>query len=194
MVFGHLVTLSPCHLVILEGVMRIVVYLLIGGVIGAMSGALGIGGGVLLVPALIWLCGFKYLKAAGTSLAVLVPPIGLPAALEAYYHERVDLEAAVCIAAAFAFGAYFGARLVPYLPEEMLRLLLGLLMAFIATRFILSADASATPAAVGLVAVGLGWLSYLGLRALGRRHLTPPSLGDRIRRAAERHDASDYSI
>src|SRR4051794_34790936 len=104
--------------------MRIVVYLLLGGVIGALSGALGIGGGVLLVPALIWLCGFKYPQAAGTSLAVLVPPIGLPAALEAYAHDRVDFETAVCIALAFAVGAFLGARLVPYLPDELLRLLL----------------------------------------------------------------------
>ena len=49
--------------------------------VGGVSGVLGIGGGVLLVPALIWLCRFEPLKAAGTSLAILIPPIGLPAAI-----------------------------------------------------------------------------------------------------------------
>jgi uncharacterized membrane protein YfcA len=174
--------------------MRILTYLLIGGVIGSVSGALGIGGGVLLVPALIWLCGFRYPVAAGTSLAVLVPPIGLPAALEAYRNDRIDFEAAVCLALAFAAGAYLGARLVPYLPDDWLRLLLGLLMMFIAVRFILSANVVTTPAAIGLIAVFLSWIGYLALRMLGRRYL-PPTLGAQIRHAAEHaHGESDYYI
>ena len=60
--------------------MQTLLLLAIGLAIGTISGALGIGGGVLLVPALIWLCRYDFPKAAGTTLAVLVPPIGLPAA------------------------------------------------------------------------------------------------------------------
>ena len=74
--------------------MAIVIYLMIGLVIGSVSGVMGIGGGVLLVPALIWLCGFKSNEAAGTTLAVLIPPIGLPTAWRAYKENDVNLQAA----------------------------------------------------------------------------------------------------
>ena len=74
------------------------------------------------MPALIWLCRFDPPKAAGTSLAVLIPPIGLPAAMKAYEESRVDLTAAICIAAAFTVGAYFGAAIVNRIPPLTLRL------------------------------------------------------------------------
>ena len=64
-------------------------YVAIGLTIGSVSGVLGIGGGVLLVPALIWLCkGFDMKKATGTSLAILIPPIGLPAAWRCHRPTR----------------------------------------------------------------------------------------------------------
>ena len=68
----------------------IILYVMIGLVVGSVSGALGIGGGVLLVPALVWLCRFEPAKAAGTSLAILIPPIGLPAAMKAFHEKRVQ--------------------------------------------------------------------------------------------------------
>src|SRR6516165_4296026 len=102
--------------------MNVIKYLTLGLVIGGASGALGIGGGVLLVPALM-LCGFEYAKATGTSLAVLVPPIGLLAAWKSYQQGRVDIDAALIIAVAFAAGAYGGAWSVAYIPQELLRFL-----------------------------------------------------------------------
>ncbi len=176
--------------------MNILTYILIGAIVGTISGALGIGGGILLVPALIWICRFDYSTAAGTSLAILVPPVGLLAALEAYSKGRVRLDAAVCIACAFALGAYLGAVLEPRVPQATIRLFFGLLMMFIAIRFIFSADTSATPALMGLIAMLVSWFAYLGLTALGRRYLPPPKpLSDQIRNAAERtHDGTDYYI
>jgi uncharacterized membrane protein YfcA len=132
--------------------MKTLEFVLLGLVIGSLSGALGIGGGVLLVPALM-LCGFEYAKATGTSLAVLVPPIGLLAAWKSYQQGRVDLEAAFVIAVAFAAGAYAGAWSVAYIPQEALRFLFGLLMIYIAMRFIVESDNEAKNAAAGLVAM-----------------------------------------
>src|SRR5206468_3244528 len=106
--------------------MTIFLYLLVGLVIGAISGTLGIGGGVLLVPALIWIFGFDQPRAAGTSLAILVPPVGLLAAWAYYQKGLMDFEAAAWIAGAFAVGAYGGALVVPYIPLPTLRLLFGL--------------------------------------------------------------------
>ena len=68
------------------------IYIAIGLTIGSISGMLGIGGGVLIVPALMWLCGFEAKKAAGTSLAILIPPIGLPAAWR-FYQQQADRSA-----------------------------------------------------------------------------------------------------
>ena len=175
--------------------MKILLYVAIGLVIGAASGMLGIGGGVLLVPALVWLCDFEYRKAAGTSLAILVPPIGLPAALKAWYDDRVDVEAAVWIAAAFAVGAFLGAALLRYVSPDMLRLGLGLLMVYIAMRFIISSSSEAANAAAGLGAALVAWLGYLGLRWLGRRHLVKPDLAQHIRSRNEAgHGGSEYHI
>ena len=108
--------------------MTIIAYVAIGLVIGSLSGIMGIGGGVLLVPALIWLCGFDPKRAAGTSLAILIPPIGLPAALEAYRKNDVDLSAALWIAGAFMVGAYVSRTLVEYVPADWFRLAFGTLM------------------------------------------------------------------
>ena len=175
--------------------MRILLYIAIGLTIGTISGMLGIGGGVLLVPALIWLCGFSYPRAAGTSLAILVPPIGLPAALRALRDDRVDLAAAVWIAGSFAVGAYGGAAAFRYVHPEYLRLGLGVIMLYIAVRFLVDSNSETANAAAGLTAVAVGVLGYWGLRLLGRRHLAKPDLGQQIRTAQEEGRGNiDYHI
>ena len=74
--------------------MKIVLYLSIGLAIGTASGALGIGGGVLLVPALIWLCGMDPQHAAGTTLAVLVVPVVLPAVITYARADKLNIDQA----------------------------------------------------------------------------------------------------
>jgi uncharacterized membrane protein YfcA len=175
--------------------MRILLYVATGLGIGGVSGALGIGGGVLLVPLLMWFFGFEYSRAAGTSLAVLVPPIGLLAAWKYYHEGLMDLEAALWIALAFAAGAYLGAGLAPSIPVPVLRLGLGLILIFVAVRFLFASDASVASAAIGLASVGVAWAAYWGLRRLGRKHLSKPDLGEAIRRARERKGRDpDYHI
>jgi uncharacterized protein len=67
----------------------------IGMAAGVLSGLFGIGGGVIIVPALIYAAGFSQHKATGTSLAILLPPVGLAATLEYYRNGNVDIRAAV---------------------------------------------------------------------------------------------------
>jgi hypothetical protein len=175
--------------------MRILLYLALGFTVGSISGTLGIGGGVLLMPALIWICQYDQLKAAGTTLAVLAMPIGLLAAWKYYQQSLMDLEAAVWIAVAFAAGAYGGASVVTYIPQSVLRLGFGLLMMYIAVRFIVASNSEVANAAAGLTAVALAWLSYLGLRRLGRHHLPRPDLGEHIRSKHEqRWGDPEYQI
>jgi len=95
--------------------------LLIGLVVGAFSGVVGIGGGILFVPALIWLLGMDQHKAQGTSLGALLAPVGIFAFMEYYRKGNADLRVGLLLAAGFLVGGYFGAVGAQYIPEPWLR-------------------------------------------------------------------------
>jgi len=97
----------------------------IGLVSGIASGVFGIGGGVLIVPALVYWVGFSQHRATGTSLAILLPPVGLGAVLEYYRNGNVDLRAALLIALAVFAGGWVGAVFANRLPGPTLRLAFG---------------------------------------------------------------------
>lgn len=98
----------------------------IGLATGIASGVFGIGGGVLLVPALIYLAKFPQHTAIGTSLAVLLPPVGLGAVLAYYRSGNVDLQAALIVAAALLVGGWLGAQLAAHMRGQVLQLVFGL--------------------------------------------------------------------
>lgn len=104
----------------------VLLLLLIGGASGIASGLFGIGGGILIVPGLVYLAGFTQHRATGTSLAVLLPPVGLAATLEYYRHGNVDLRSAFLIAAALFAGGWLGAVFGNSLGGPYLRLAFGL--------------------------------------------------------------------
>ncbi len=104
----------------------LILLILIGLSAGIASGLFGIGGGVLIVPALVYLLGFSQHKATGTSLVILLPPVGLGAVLEYYRSDNVDWKAAFIVAACLFIGAWFGAFLANKLAGPTLRLLFGL--------------------------------------------------------------------
>ena len=104
----------------------ILLLLLIGAVSGIASGLFGIGGGVLVVPGLVYLAGLSQHRATGTSLAVLLPPVGLAATVEYYRHGDVDLRAALIVAAAPFAGGWLGAVFGNSLSGPYLRLAFGL--------------------------------------------------------------------
>jgi uncharacterized membrane protein YfcA len=99
-----------------------VLYIAIGLAAGVLSGIFGIGGGVVIVPALIYLGGFTQHRATGTSLAVLLPPIGIGAMWEYYRHDNVNLLAAMVIAAAVFAGGWLGAMVANRVSGPYLRL------------------------------------------------------------------------
>ena len=104
----------------------VVLMLLIGLFAGIVSGVFGIGGGIVIVPALIYLAKFSQHAAIGTSLAILLPPVGLWAVLEYYRHGNVDLKAALIVAMAFMAGGWIGAHLANQLSDSFLKLLFGI--------------------------------------------------------------------
>lgn len=95
--------------------------LLVGLVVGMVSGVVGIGGGVLFVPALIWLLGMNQHKAQGTSLAALLAPVGIFAFMEYYRKGNADLRVGLLLALGFLVGGYFGAVGAQHIPEVWLR-------------------------------------------------------------------------
>jgi uncharacterized membrane protein YfcA len=100
-------------------------FILIGVLAGVAAGLFGVGGGIVLVPALIYWSGFSQHLATGTSLAVLLPPIGLAATLEYYRHGNVDFHAAALLAAGLFTGAWLGAWLANQMRGPHLRLAFG---------------------------------------------------------------------
>ena len=102
--------------------------LLVGLTVGAFSGVVGIGGGILFVPALIWLLGMDQHKAQGTSLGALLAPVGLFAFWEYYRRGNADLRIALLLAAGFLVGGYFGAVGAQHISELWLRRIFALIL------------------------------------------------------------------
>ena len=96
----------------------------------------GIGGGLIIVPALIYLLKFRALEAIGTSLAALVPPAGLLGALEYYRNGYVNARYALLIATGLLVGAYFGAKIMMPLPPGVVRRIYAVFLFAVATRML----------------------------------------------------------
>lgn len=91
--------------------MNYAILLAIGLVAGILGGMFGIGGGLVIVPALIFLLKMKQFDALGTSLAALIPPVGLLGAFEYYQNGHMNLKYAIVIALGLFIGFYFGAKI-----------------------------------------------------------------------------------
>jgi uncharacterized membrane protein YfcA len=102
--------------------------LVLGFAIGVISGVVGIGGGILIIPALIWFMGMDQHKAQGTSLGALLAPVGLLAFLEYYRNGNADLKVALLLAAGFLVGGYFGAIGAQHIPDLWLRRIFALML------------------------------------------------------------------
>lgn len=129
---------------------------LFGGAVGVMSGLLGIGGGIALVPGLMLAFGFSQQEAQGTSLAVLIPPIGLFAALVYYQHGYVRLPVAGWVALGFVAGAFVGAKLVPVVPPVALRIAFGVVLVYVGSMFVMTPLGLRPRAALPLAAAAVG--------------------------------------
>ncbi|MGA9068951.1 MAG: sulfite exporter TauE/SafE family protein [Terracidiphilus sp.] len=108
--------------------------LLVGLVVGMISGVVGIGGGILIVPALVWLAGMDQHKAQGTSLGALLLPVGLLAFWEYYRNGQADLRIALLLAIGFFIGGYFGAAAAVHIPDIWLRRIFALTLVAVGGR------------------------------------------------------------
>ena len=111
--------------------------LLIGAAAGILSGFFGIGGGVVVVPALVFLLGLSQLQATATSLAALLLPVGILGVLNYYRVGAVNLPVASLLALGLLVGTYFGSRVALTLPEAVLRRGFAMLLILIALQLLL---------------------------------------------------------
>ena len=115
---------------------NVLLYLLLGWVAGIISGLIGIGGGTIIVPALVFLFGLSQHQSQGTTLALLIPPIGLLAAWTYYKQGYVDLKIASLICAGFFFGGLIGANIATGLSNKLLERVFGISLFLISLKMI----------------------------------------------------------
>ncbi|HNX68392.1 MAG TPA: sulfite exporter TauE/SafE family protein [Candidatus Omnitrophota bacterium] len=113
-------------------------YILLGLVAGVFGGMFGIGGGAVMIPAMVYFFGLTQHQAQGTTLAIMVPPIGLLAAWRYYQSGNVKLGMAALICAGFVVGGWLGAHFVQNLPETLMKRLFGGFLLLVALKMIFS--------------------------------------------------------
>lgn len=114
------------------------ILVLVGLSAGVLSGFIGVGGGIIIVPALIYILNLSPLQAQGTSLALMLPPIGILAFIQYYKAGNVNLYFAGVIAVTFIIGGFFGARFAQKIDENLIKLIFGLIMIIVAFKLIFS--------------------------------------------------------
>jgi uncharacterized protein len=112
------------------------IVLIIGSIAGVFAGMFGIGGGLVIVPALVTFLHFDQKRAVGTSLAALLLPSSLPAVIQYYQAGDLNLGVAALVAGGLLFGALAGARIALGLPTTTVKRLYGIFLLFMAIRFI----------------------------------------------------------
>jgi uncharacterized protein len=112
--------------------------LVLGLIIGVISGLIGIGGGAFLIPALVYFYGMSQITAQGTSIATLLLPIGIFAFWSYYKAGHVDIKIAILVAIGFAVGGWFGGRYAQHIPDVILRRSFAALLVLIAAKLAFS--------------------------------------------------------
>ena len=117
--------------------MNIILYFLVGIFAGVLSGLLGIGGGTVIIPALVYIFGYSQHKAQGTSLVALLLPVGLLGVIKYYKEGDVNLSMGLVIALGLFIGAYFGALAAGKISDILLKRIFGAFFLILALRMLI---------------------------------------------------------
>jgi len=115
-----------------------IILIVIGLLAGILSGLVGVGGGIVMIPLLIMFLGLTQHQAQGTALFAMLPPIGILAAMNYYKEGFVKWEYAAVMALTFVVGGYFGSKLSISLPDQTVRKVFGVIMLIGAIKLIFS--------------------------------------------------------
>ncbi len=114
----------------------IIILLIVGLIAGIMGGLVGIGGGIVIVPALIYFLSFSQKEAQGTSLGILLLPVGILGVWQYYKAGYVDMRIVWLVAAGFLAGSYFGSKIALSLPQEAVKKIFAILMIVVAFKML----------------------------------------------------------
>lgn len=114
----------------------IVILLLIGLAAGMLGGMVGIGGGIIIVPALVYFLGMSQMNAQGTSLAMILLPVGILGVIEYHKQGYIDYKVVLILAAGFVIGNLFGSRISLSLPQETVKKFFAIMMILIAVKML----------------------------------------------------------
>ncbi len=123
------------------GILTILLLACIGVCAGLMSGFIGVGGGIVIVPALVFIMGFTQHEAQGLSIATMLPPIGIMAFYSYWQHgtiTKTSIGYAAIIAVAFVIGGFLGSKVALKMSPNLIRLIFGTFMLFVAFKMIIS--------------------------------------------------------
>jgi len=117
-------------------IQTILIVVLVGLAAGILSGLVGVGGGLIVVPALIFFLGFSQHSAQGTSLGLLLLPAGILAVIQYYKAGDVDVKAVAILAIGFVAGGYFGSKLALSLPQDVVKKIFAIFMLLVALKML----------------------------------------------------------
>jgi len=117
-------------------VTTVLILIAIGLLAGVLSGFVGVGGGVVIIPALVFFLGLNQLEAQGTSLAVMLPPIGILAVMNYHKTGNINLSYGLIIAATFILGGWIGSKMALKIPVVKVKLIFGLFLLYVGIRMV----------------------------------------------------------
>lgn len=114
----------------------ILILLLVGAAAGVLSGLVGVGGGIIIVPCLVFFLGFSQKMAQGTSLGILLLPVGILGVMQYYKEGFIDFRVLIIISLSFIVGSFFGSRIALSLPQETVKKIFAVMMMIIAVKML----------------------------------------------------------
>jgi uncharacterized protein len=117
-------------------IQTILILVIIGVAAGILGGLVGVGGGIIIVPSLVYFLSFSQKSAQGTSLGLLLLPVGIFGVMQYYKQGHVDLKVVAIIAIGFLAGSYFGSKIALSLPEETVKKIFAIMLLLIAFKML----------------------------------------------------------
>jgi uncharacterized membrane protein YfcA len=117
---------------------QLIILIVIGILSGILAGIFGVGGAIIVIPALVFILGLSQHQAQGTSLAFMLPPVGILATWNYWKEGHVDWKIALVLSVTFVLGAYFGSQFSLNISDKALRRAFGVLMIIMALKMIFS--------------------------------------------------------
>lgn len=114
----------------------VLLLVLVGFSAGILSGLVGVGGGIIIVPALVFFLGFSQQEAQGTSLGLLLLPVGILAVINYYNKGQIDIKVVGIMSVAFVIGGYLGSKWALQMSQEMVRRIFAVVLLYTAARML----------------------------------------------------------